>query len=102
MAKQKPGVKMESRGLYTPLGKGSKELPKLIRFTDEIPCEPGVKFGTILHIKKARGMKLTFQIDHLSFLRDGEIDPPFTGEEYIRSKIAAPLRVDSRKMVFIG
>ena len=83
MAKQKPDVKMESWGLYTPLDKGSKVLPKLIRFTDKIPCELGVEFGYILHIRKGRGMKLTFQIDHPPFLRDGEIDPPFTGEEYV-------------------
>jgi hypothetical protein len=85
MAKQKPDVKMESWGLYSPLDKGSKELPKLIRFTDKIPCEPDVEFGYILYIRKGRGLKLTFQIDHPPFLRNGEIDPPFTGEEYIRS-----------------
>lgn len=76
---------MESWGLYTPLDKGGKELPKLIRFTEEIPCELGIEFGYILHIRHGRGMKLTFQIDHPPFLRDGEIDPPFTGEEYVRS-----------------
>jgi hypothetical protein len=85
MHKKKADVKMESRGLYTPLDKGSKELPKLIRFTEEIPCELGVEFGYILHIQHGRGMKLTFQIDHPPFLRDGETDPPFTGEEYVRS-----------------
>ncbi len=75
MAKQNPDVRIESCGLYTPLEKEGKELPKLVRFTEEIPCELGVEFGYILHIKKGRGMKLTFQIDH----------PPFTGEEYVRS-----------------
>ena len=86
MAKQKADVKIESCGLYTPLDKQGKELPKLVRFTDEIPCELGVEFGYILHIKKARGMKLTFQIDHPSVTDDqGNIRPPFTGEEYVRS-----------------
>jgi hypothetical protein len=85
MAKQKPVVKMGSWGLYTPLDKNSKELPKLIRFTREIPCEAGVEFGYILHIRKGRGMKLTFQIDHPPFQRNGEMVPPFTGEEYVRS-----------------
>jgi hypothetical protein len=84
MPKQKPDVKMESRGLYTPLDKESKELPRLIRFTDEIPCEPGVEFGYILHIRKGRGMKLAFQIDHPPFSdSSGEVAPPFTGEEHI-------------------
>ena len=85
MAKQKPDVKIVSCGLYTPLDKQNKELPQLIRFTKEIPCELGVEFGYILHIRKGRGMKLSFQIDHPPFFRDGEIDPPFTGEEYVRS-----------------
>jgi hypothetical protein len=86
MPKQKPDVKIESCGLYTPLDKTGKELPALIRYTDEIPCEPGVEFGYILHIKKARGMKLTFQIDHPPFPDSGgDPAPPFTGEEYVRS-----------------
>jgi len=77
---------MESWGLYTPLEKDSKELPKLVRFTDEIPCELGVEFGYILHIRKGRGMKLTFQIDHPPFFDSGgEVAHPFTGEEYVRS-----------------
>jgi hypothetical protein len=86
MAKKKAEVRIESCGLYTPLDKGGKDLPKLVRFTDEIPCEPGVEFGYILHIRKGRGMKLTFRIDHPPFVSsDGEPAPPFTGEEYIRS-----------------
>ena len=86
MAKQKADVKIESCGLYTPLDKMGKDLPRLIRFTDEIPCELGVEFGYILHIKKARGMKLTFEIDHPSVTdAQGEVRPPFTGEEYVRS-----------------
>lgn len=85
MAKQKPDIKIESCGLYTPLEKMGKELPKLVRFTAEIPCKPGIEFGYILHIRKGRGMKLTFQIDHPPFLRDGKMDPPFTGEVYVRS-----------------
>ena len=86
MAKQKPDVKIESCGLYTPLEKEGKELPKLVRFTDEIPCELGVEFGYILHIRKGRGMKLTFQIDHPPFTDNkGSIRPPFTDELYVRS-----------------
>jgi len=86
MAKQKPDIKIESCGLYTPLEKESKELPKLLRFTDEIPCESGVEFGYILHIRKGRGMKLSFQIDHPPFAGpDGTPAPPFTGGEYVRS-----------------
>ena len=99
MPKQKPEIKIESCGLYTPLEKEGKALPKLVRFTEEVPCELGVEFGYILHIRKGRGMKLTFQIDHPPFLKNGEIDltvaeqstlrdtAPFTGEEYVRSNV---------------
>jgi len=83
MPKQKPDVKIESYGLYRPLEKKGKALPKLVRFTEEIPCELGVEFGYILHIRNARGLKLAFQIDHPPFLRDGEIDLPFSGTEHI-------------------
>lgn len=85
MAKRKPDIRIESCGLYSPLKKTGKELPKLIRFTEEIPCEIGVEFGYILHIRKGRGMKLTFQIDHPPFMHNGKIAPAFVGEEYIRS-----------------
>jgi len=85
MAKPKPDIKIESYGLYSPLQKEGKDLPKLIRFTEEIPCELGVEFGYILHIRKSRGLKLSFQIDHPPFLHNGEVAEPFTGEEYIRS-----------------
>jgi hypothetical protein len=86
MAKKKADVKIESCGQYTPLEKGTKRLPKLLRYTDQIPCKTGVEFGYILHIRKGRGMKLTFQIDHPPFLdTNGELAPPFTGEEYVRT-----------------
>ncbi|MDK2857373.1 MAG: hypothetical protein PWQ29_1745 [Verrucomicrobiota bacterium] len=79
-------MKIESCGLYTPLEKEGRDLPKLIRFTDDIPCGPDVEFGYILHIRKGRGMKLTFQIDHPPFCStQGEIEPPFNGEVYVRS-----------------
>ncbi len=61
-----------------PLEKQGKALPKLVRFTDEIPCELGVEFGYILRIRNARGLKLTFQIDHPPFSNE-----PFTGMEHI-------------------
>ena len=86
MPKQKPIIKIESCGLYTPLKKEGKDLPKLVRFTEKIPCELGVEFGYILHIRKGRGMKLTFQIDHPPFFDDeGTLRPPFTDELYVRS-----------------
>lgn len=85
MAKPKTEVKIVSCGLYTPLEKDGKDLPKLVSFTHEIPCEPGVEFGYILHIRKARGLKLSFQIDHPPFTdEEGNVRPPFTDELYVR------------------
>lgn len=86
MAKKKPEVRMVSYGLYTPFDKHSKQLPKVLDFTTEIPARLGVEFGYILEIRKARGESLRYRIEHPSFRDDnGEVVPPFEGESYVRT-----------------
>lgn len=86
MAKKKLQVKIKSYGIYTAFDRESKQLPQIQEFTTEIPAQIGIEFGYILNIKKARGEKLTFIIDHPPFAdSQGQIAPPFTGEIYIRS-----------------
>jgi hypothetical protein len=86
MSKKKPEIRMVSFGRYTPFDKQSDELPRVLEFTTEIPAEVGVEFGYILEIRKARGARLTIRIDHPPFLNeDGEVTPPFTGEQYVRT-----------------
>ena len=52
----------------------------------EKPARVGIEFGYILNIRKARGKKLQYTIEHPPFTdEDGEIMPPFTGEMFVRS-----------------
>jgi len=81
MARKKTEVRIINYGRYTPFVKGGKELPKIVEFTTEIPARLEVEFGMILEIRKARGERLEFVIDHPSFRNDdGTLAPPFTGE----------------------
>lgn len=85
MAKKKAEVKLESWGIYTPWDKTSKELPRLIKMTREIPCELDIEFGYIVNIKKAKNKKLHYCIYHPNIPgEDGEPMAPFAGEEFIK------------------
>ena len=86
MTRKKPEIKIKSYGIFTSFDSESKQLPHIQEFTTEIPAQIGIEFGYILNIKKARGQKLTFLIEHPPFPNQlGQITPPFTGEIYIRS-----------------
>jgi len=86
MGKKTPEIRMESYGIYEPFDKAGKELPKIRDFTTRIPVGLGVEFGYILHIRKARGETLRFVMEHPPFCdAEGEVAPPFTGEEFINA-----------------
>ena len=87
MARSKTTWKMLSYGVHSAWDKKSKELPKLKKFTWEIPARLDIEFGYVLNIKQARGKKLEFIIEHPDFIdeKTGEPAPPFTGELYVRS-----------------
>jgi hypothetical protein len=87
MAKQKPTHKILSYGIYSDWERDSKVMPKIRKFTTEIPVAHGVEFGYVMNIKGARGQKLEFIIEHPDFL-DSKGNPapcPFTGEMFVRS-----------------
>lgn len=85
MAKKKPEVKLKSWGIYTPWESESKELPRLIKVTRDIPCELDVEFGYIVNIKKAKNLKLQYCIDHPGIPdEDGVPMEPFAGEVFIK------------------
>ena len=86
MAKPKMSWKMSSYGIYEKWDKGSKELPDIVKFSEIIPAQIDIEFGYILNIKKAKGKKLYYCIEHPP-IRDekGELMPSFTGELYVRS-----------------
>jgi len=86
MAKPKITWKMQSWGLYTAWDRQAKALPEIQEFTEEIPAIPGVEFGYILQIKKARGKQIHFTIEHPPFPDEaGNPTPSFAGDVYVRS-----------------
>ncbi|WGV99143.1 DUF3859 domain-containing protein [Vibrio sp. YMD68] len=86
MAKRSPVIDISSYGIYTTWDSRAKHLPKIQEFTTNVPAEIDVEFGLIINIKKAKGEKFTYCIDHPGILsKKGEPLEPFTGEEYINS-----------------
>jgi len=86
MPKINPQFEIKSCGLYSVWDRNSKELPKIIKHTLEIPAEIGVEFGFVLSVKKGKGETLDFRIDHPPFPDEsGEIMPPFEGSYFVNS-----------------
>lgn len=77
---------MYSYGEYSKWDKTSRDIPKIKEFSTKIKASIGTEFGYVLHIKNGKGEKLKFEIDHPPFKdKNGEVIPPFTGEQYIRT-----------------
>jgi len=84
MAKFKPVVKMQTYGIHSQWQSDAKELPKIQEFTTQIPAEVDIEFGFIVNIKKARGAKIQFCIDHPGVLDDnGNKRAAFTGDVHV-------------------
>lgn len=84
MAKQKPIIKMVTYGIHSRWDSKSKTLPKVKQFTTDIPAEIDIEFGFIVNIKKARGSKIQYCIDHPGIHDDkGNLRSPFTGEVHV-------------------
>ncbi|MCG8698270.1 MAG: DUF3859 domain-containing protein [Bacteroidales bacterium] len=86
MPKKKPKFIIDSYGRFSTWNKKSRELPKILEFTDTIEAIEGNEFGIRLKVIGAKGIKLTFCINHPP-IRDekGHILPDFTGELYVNS-----------------
>jgi len=86
MAKRRPTFKIYSYGEYEIWDRESKSIPRILEFKTEITARIGTEFGYVLHIKNGKGEKLEFRIDHPPFTdEDGNVRPPFTGEQFIRT-----------------
>ena len=86
MAKPKTTWELASYGIYSEWDGDAKTLPKIREFSRTVPALPGTEFGYVLKIRKGKGKKLTFCIEHPPFLgSDGQVAPPFTGEVYVRT-----------------
>lgn len=86
MAKPKTHCKLVSYGIYDGWDRDSKSLPQIVNFSRDVPARIGIEFGYILNFKKGKGKLLSYCIEHPPFLgKHGEVAPPFTGEEYVRT-----------------
>lgn len=86
MKRRKPVFTIFSYGEYETWNRESKKIPKIRRITNEIEAETGTEFGYVLRIKNGKGTTLSFKIVHPPFTDDaGDIMPPFTGEQFIRT-----------------
>ncbi|TCO04989.1 DUF3859 domain-containing protein [Natronoflexus pectinivorans] len=86
MPKKKPVIELYSYGIYAPWDRESKQIPKLLQITTDIPVEPEIEFGYVLKIKKAKGSSITFIMNHPPFRDDeGNVSPPFEGSEFVNS-----------------
>lgn len=86
MPKKKPIIILESYGRYSKWERGSRELPKILEFTNIIEAVEGNEFGLVLKIKGGKGIKLDYFIKHPPFKnKTGMIEPDFTGEYFVNS-----------------
>ena len=84
MAKNNPTFSMISYGVYTQWDERSKQLPKLVEPTTDIPLRENIEFGFIVKVKKAKNEKLAFTIYHPDIPdKDGKPMPPFTGDVFV-------------------
>ena len=86
MPRKKPKIKLESFGRYTKWERGSRQLPRILEFTNRVEAIEGNEFGLILKIEGGKGMKLDFIIKHPPFKDiNGNIEPDFIGEYFVNS-----------------
>lgn len=82
--KRKPKFSEESYGRYTHWEKGSRELPKILEFTNKIIAEEGNEFGIILNVENGKGALVDFCIKHPPIKDEkGKLMPDFTGQLHI-------------------
>lgn len=86
MAKRKPEIELYSYGIYSEWDSASREIPKLLKITTEIPIKDGIEFGYVLKIRKAKGAKIDLEIHHPPIKdKNGNLMPVFRAQLYINS-----------------
>ena len=86
MSKRKVEIRLHSHGIYRHWDSESKDLPKIERFTTDVPAQIGIEFGFIIHIKGAKNQQLDYCIAHPGILDDhGNVRAPFDGSVYVRT-----------------
>lgn len=85
-SKRKPKIIIDSFGRYSKWNRSSRELPKILEFTENIESVEGNEFGMVLHILGGRGIHLEYCIKHPPFTdKYGNPEPDFTGEYVVKS-----------------
>jgi hypothetical protein len=86
MAKQKSVYTILTYGTYDQWDEKSKSLPKITQFTTDIVAQENVEFGFTVNVKKAKGKKLTYTINHPDIPdKAGKVMLPFTGVVYVEN-----------------
>lgn len=77
---------MRSYGIYRGWDAGAKELPRIAKFTLEVPAEIDIEFGFVINVKGGKNKELYYCIDHPG-IRDsaGCRRPPFDGTVYVKT-----------------
>ena len=84
MAKRKPEIELYSYGLFEKWNR--KDIPELLEITDTVKADLDIEFGMVVKIKKAKGKKLEWMIDHPGVKDEaGHTRPAFKGIDYINS-----------------
>ncbi|SMP43785.1 protein of unknown function [Neorhodopirellula lusitana] len=86
MAKRRREVRMRTFGIHSKWDSTSKDLPRLVEPTTQVPAQVDIEFGFVVNIKNAKNSELEFCIDHPGILDDqGKRRPPFEGTVYVKS-----------------
>ncbi|WP_404309438.1 DUF3859 domain-containing protein [Neorhodopirellula lusitana] len=86
MAKRRREVRMRTFGIHSKWDSTSKDLPRLVEPTTQVPAQVDIEFGFVVNIKNAKNCELEFCIDHPGILDDqGKRRPPFDGTVYVKS-----------------
>ena len=86
MPNRKPEITIANYGRYTTWNKKSREMPKLLQYTNTIEAIEGHEFGIIINVDNAKGEVLEFIIKHPPIKNDkGYLLPQFKGKLYVNT-----------------
>lgn len=87
MARRKPIHRVLSQGIHERFDAGDAALPRLVESTQRVEAAVGREFGFVVHIERARGLKLAWEIDHPGVPDSrnpaGPALDPFRGVEHV-------------------
>ena len=86
MAKRKPETRIKSHGIYSKWDSETKQLPRILEFTTNVPAEIDIEFGFVVNIKGAKNKELAYCIDHPGILdTQGNRRAPFDGTVFVKT-----------------